>query len=219
MMEAAMGAAVQAGARRRYQEIIAEAVLPNAAVLDEMFDFEPLVSRNGDLVVVPPVASGAGAATRIESEASASSQAASFRLARPARLASAVPHWRHYLLELPDGPAETHPSLLPEGAAELGRWRRWVDRGWALGVERAEALFQENVAKLARDYAGMMLFRRLAAGSLASGPVAAETEAGAEAGGSELVLGKKLYRLTETGRFLAPGPPRPPGPGQAEGPP
>jgi defect-in-organelle-trafficking protein DotC len=205
MREAATGTALQAGARWRYSRILEEAVLPRAAELDALFDFGSLVGRRGRLVIVPPVVTSAGDALLVESPVSASSQAGGYRLVRGARLIAVVPDWRHYLLELPEGPKGPHPSLLPKGAAELGRWRRWVDSGWEMGARRAEALFAENVARLARDYSGMMLFRRLAAESLAKGPVTDETFSAMEMTDDEIVFEWRAYRLTSTGRFEAAG--------------
>jgi hypothetical protein len=72
-------------------------------------------------------------------------------------------------------------------------------------VARADSLFSEHAASLARDYGGMMLFRRLAAESLAQGPVTAETMAAVEGTKDALVFDRILYRLTETGRLLVPG--------------
>jgi defect-in-organelle-trafficking protein DotC len=162
------------------------------------------MGRKGRLVVIPPVASGAGEALRLETERSATSQLGSYRLIRGARLASIAPHWRHYLLELPDGPSGIHPSLHPRSAEESGRWRVWVDRGWELGVRRADELFGLNVSNLARDYAGMMLFRRLVAERLATGPVTAESLSEMVVGEDEIVFDRKLWRLTEDGRFAVP---------------
>lgn len=202
MREAALGSAVQAGTKWRYQRIISDVVLPNEALLDEMFDFEPLVGREGSLVVVPPVVTSSGEALSVHSDVSASSQGKSYRLVRGGRMVSVIPHWRHYLMELPDGPKGLHHALLPKSGPELGRWRGWVDQGWERGIKRADELFEENVARLARDYAGMMLFRRLAAESLASGPITAETLNSLEISDDEIVFERRHYRLTETGRFI-----------------
>jgi defect-in-organelle-trafficking protein DotC len=205
MREAAMGAGVQAGARWRYEKILSEVVLPNAYILDDVFDFGPLVFRKGRLYVIPPVITSSGEAVRVDGDLSAVSQSESFKLIRGARIAAVIPHWRHYLMELPDGPQGLHSTLLPDSSSELGRWRGWVDKGWETGVRRAEELFEENVAALARDYAGMMIFRRLLAESLVAGPVTEESFDSADVSGDEMVFGKRIYRLTETGRFITIG--------------
>jgi defect-in-organelle-trafficking protein DotC len=139
---------------------------------------------------------------RLESDKLGTSQEASFRLVRGGRMTTIAPHWRHYLMELPEGPKDVHPSLLPGTASELGKWRGWVDKGWETGVRRADELFEENVSNLARDYAGMMLFRRLAAENLAKGPVTAETLSSMEISDDEIVFERRAYLLTETGRFV-----------------
>ncbi|MDR2443500.1 MAG: type IV secretion system DotC family protein [Deltaproteobacteria bacterium] len=212
MREAAMGASVQAGARWRYLKILEEVVIPKEKELDELFDFEHLVSRYENLIVVPPVVTRASKALRIDNEStlennkfgSAVSQGQSYQMVRPAHLATLVPHWRHYLMNLPDGPLSIDNSLLPIGELESRRWRDWVDRGWSMGVEHADKIFSQNANNLARDYAGMMLFKRLVLENLASGPVTFEKIIGTKVTDDSMVFDIKSFELVEPGRFVGP---------------
>jgi defect-in-organelle-trafficking protein DotC len=200
---AALGAAAQAGARWRYQKILNEVVEPLAPQLDDLFDFGDLVTKKGPLVILPPVVTGAGEAMRLNNPSQGSSQEKSYRFVRPAMMVSVVPNWRHYLLTVPSGPGSIHPSLRPV-AAEIGRWRKFIDEGWVLGIREADRLFNNNTSLLARDYAGMMMFKRLVSESLALEPVTEEQLIELEVKEQEIVFNKSLYRLNEKGRFVEP---------------
>jgi defect-in-organelle-trafficking protein DotC len=216
MKEAAMGSAVQAGARWRYAKILQEVVGPMEERLDELFDFEPLISRRGNLILVPPVVTEAGEGLRMGPPSTASGdngsagsrsavgQSKSYQMIRSAYLSALAPHWRHYLMDLPDGPGGFHPSLLPEGSLETSQWRSWVDQGWELGVRHAERLFEQKSSQLARDYSGMLLFKRLVYLNLAVGPQAKENKIDLEILGREMIFDRKYFQLIEEGRFAEP---------------
>jgi hypothetical protein len=205
LKEAALSSAIQAGARWRYQKILDEIVGPREKLLDDLFDFSQLVSGNGKLVMIPPVATSAGEAIRLADSRTALGQDGSYSLIGQARLAGIAPNWRHYLLDLPQGPSEIHPALKPKGGAELKQWKKEVDRGWKLGEEQANHLFASNVASLTRDYVGMMIFNRLVFEKYAQEAGTQETITDLEVRESEIVFKKTLYQLVGEDGFVAPG--------------
>ncbi|MDR1050945.1 MAG: type IV secretion system DotC family protein [Deltaproteobacteria bacterium] len=202
--EAALGASVQAGARWRYERILEEVAGPLSESLDFLFDFGPLVGERGGVFVVPPVATSAGPALKMETEKSALGQEKSYRLFSDARLAGVRPDWRHYLLRLPEGPGPVHGSLRPKGGSELSRWRGWVSEGWRLGVEQADRLFASNVATLTRDYVGMLTFKRLVVEDYARQSETSLTETALDVRAREMVFQKTLYRLVGQDGFVFP---------------
>ncbi|MDR3135684.1 MAG: type IV secretion system DotC family protein [Deltaproteobacteria bacterium] len=204
LSEMALGAGIQAGARWRYGEILREVVGPREKLLDEIFDFGPLVTTNGKLVLVPPVAAFAGEALRLSGPKAALGQDGSYSLVSEARLSGLAPDWRHYLLGLPRGPSGIHEAYLPKGGAELKKWRSQVDRGWQLGIEQADRLFASNLATLSRDYVGMMIFKRLIVGKYAKEAGTTESVTDLEVKESEIVFRKTLYRLVGKDGFVAP---------------
>jgi defect-in-organelle-trafficking protein DotC len=197
--------AVQAGARWRYQEIVEDIIKPREELLDQLFDFESLVSKNGPVVMIPPVATQAGQAVRLKDSQTALGQDGSYSLISKARLATVKPDWRHYLLKIPQGPGEIHETLKPKGFKELQRWRKQFDRGWAQGLAQADRLFASNVATLSRDYVGMMIFKRLILERYAREAGTSETITDLEVGESEIVFRKTLYQLVGQDSFVDPG--------------
>jgi defect-in-organelle-trafficking protein DotC len=203
--ELALSSGVQAGARWRYQRILDEIVLPREGLLDDLFDFGPLVTVKDGLVLIPPAAVQAGPALRLSGDREASGQDGSYRLLSPARLSSVKPDWRHYLMRPPKGPGPVPGPLAPSGAAEASGWRREVDRGWRLGLAQGDRLFAANVAALGRDYLGLLIYRRLTAEKLARPAGTFETVTDLEASPTELVFRKTLYRLVGGDGFAPAG--------------
>ncbi|MDR3153434.1 MAG: type IV secretion system DotC family protein [Deltaproteobacteria bacterium] len=205
--EAAFSASVQAGARWRYARILEERVAPNEAKLDRLFDFKALMIRKGDVWVLPPVATGAGRAVRLEEGSlKASGQEKSYRLVEKAKMALGPPDWREYLAAGLPQPEDIHPSILPSGLREARLWRERVDKGWKTGAEEAEDLFRRRAALLARDYAGMLLFRELSGERLVSGPEVKVTGKARSARDEELVYMLTEYGLESRGTFLTEDP-------------
>jgi defect-in-organelle-trafficking protein DotC len=199
-----LGSAIQAGARWRYERILKEIVGPREKFLDELFDFARLVTDNGKLYLIPPVAASAGEAIRLSGDRSALGQDGSYSLVEKARLSGIPPDWRHYLMVLPQGPAAVHEALRPKGATELKSWKKEIDRGWKMGVEQANRLFDSNVAALTRDYVGMMIFKRLVFERYARESGTQETITDLEVKESEIVFKKTLYQLVGQEGFVAP---------------
>jgi hypothetical protein len=201
--EAAFSGSVQAGAAWRYGQLLREAAAPNEAALDRLFDFRALMTRKGDVWVLPPVAVAAGRAVRLESATRARGQERSYRLAEKARMALGPPDWREYLYPAPDPPADAHPSILPSSAAESRLWRERVGKGWRTGAEEGEALFRGRAALLARDYAGMILYQELQGERLAAAPEVSVRGRALDSSDEELIYMLTDYGLEGRGAFTA----------------
>ena len=200
--EAAYSQAIQLGARSRYQEILDSVVRPAEKRLDAVFDFKALLIRQGGVTVLPPVLGEAGAALRVDGGGrSAEYQDASFFMVSKAKIVSGPPDWRHYLyldLKAPDAVPE---SLRPQSATESSKWKERVVAGWEIGTEQADVLFRSQVAKLTRDYAGLLLYEELKGAKRVEPPRLAETGAAEVKSESELVYGRRRYELLFEGSF------------------
>lgn len=204
LREVALSSAILAGARWRYERILSEIVAPREKLLDELFDFKALVSDNGKLYLIPPVATWAGEAIRLADSRTALGQDKSYSLISKARLAGVAPDWRHYLMTAPQGPPEIHKALRPKGGAELKKWKKEVDRGWKIGLEQADRVFASNVAELSRDYVGMMIFKRLVFEDYARQAGTHETITDLEVKEREIIFKKTLYQLVGQDGFVKP---------------
>lgn len=204
--EAALSAGIKAGVKYRYQQILDEVVEPNKTELDMLFNFTPLLITQGEVVATPPVIARAGAALRVGDDGIVSFQKGSHKFINSANIITGVPTWRNYLNMNIAEPEELHPSIFPTGGKEIKKWKAWVNEGWKIGIEQADLLFESNVAKLVRDYKGMLIYYGLAAEGLVEKPVIKTTPTGTHIMTKEVIYERTLYQVTQDGKFRKPPP-------------
>ena len=201
--DAALSAAIKAGTRHRYAEIIETIVAPHSYELDALFNFTPLLIESGEVTAMPPIIQRAGPALRMDGAGVVSVQSGSYKFLRSARIITAPPNWRNYLImrQGVESDDEVHRSLYPGNAEELSRWRKWVDEGWRLGVAQADALFQNNMARLVRDYRGILIYYALASEGLVEKPFIKVNKTGTHILSKEVIYDRNLYTMAADGQF------------------
>lgn len=204
--DAALSAGIKAGVRYRYQQILDQVVEPNKTELDMLFNFTPLLITEGEVVATPPIIARAGAALRVGDDGVVSFQKGSYKFVSSANIITGVPTWRNYLYMNIAEPEELHPSILPINSKEIKKWKASVNEGWKMGIEQAELLFESNVAKLVRDYKGMLIYYGLAAEGLVEKPVIKTTPTGNHIMTKEVIYERTLYQVTQDGKFRKPPP-------------
>jgi hypothetical protein len=201
--EAAQLVTLQTAIAWRYRRLL-ERVESYAGIMDTAFNFSPLLMTHGDALIMPPVLTRAGASMRIEKPDTATTSQTSYELLAPARYVPAAPHWREFLMT--DGfpaPEKPNPAVMPKNDKERAIWRTAVRETWAQGVEEADRLFADNVARMTRQYRGVMLYHLLTAQHLLSKVGTASADLGMKTsdGGNKLHIGQKVYRLTAPSAF------------------
>jgi defect-in-organelle-trafficking protein DotC len=200
--EAAYSTAIQLGTNSRYREILKTVVEPLEKSLDSIFDFKRLMIREGDISVIPPVLSEAGKALRVgESGKSAVYQEQSFLMVSKAKIVPVSPNWREYLFIDLKNPSDIHESLFPQNMKERSLWQERVQKGWEIGIEQGDLLFKNQVAKLTRDYTGLLLYEELKAKKQLETPTIENKAIGEKVTQNELVHGLKSYELSFDGGF------------------
>ena len=101
-------------------------------------------------------------------------------------------------------PEKPNPAVMPKNDKERRIWRAAVREAWAQGLEEADQLFADNVARMARTYRGVMLYHLLTAQQLLSKVNTASAEVGMKTSdnGNKLHIGQKVYRITAPSAFL-----------------
>ncbi len=118
-----------------------------------------------------------------------------------ARFVTASPHWREYLWMDYEKPELPDPSLLPKDENEQKVWDKYVSEGWLSGVQQANAIFQENLGRLKRDYQGMVRYRTLLAQGIVSAPFVARNDMGVTGNSEELAINDRILRITALPSF------------------
>jgi hypothetical protein len=201
--EAGQLVGVQSGMSWRYGRLMTETE-KYAATLDTSYNFAPLLILSGDAMVLPPILTLGDESMRIEADNAATSALKTYEILEDARFVGTAPHWRSYLMiENFPAPEAPNPVLLPKTSAEKRIWMKAVAEGWSIGVEQADQIYIENMAKLVRDFRGITLFHALHEGQMVQRPKLADSSLGTRVSDRKLHVDQKVYRITAPAIFNA----------------
>jgi hypothetical protein len=202
--EAAQLVTIQTAVSWRYKQLLAETER-HAAIMDTAFNFGPLLMTQGEALIMPPVLTRAGASMRIEKPDTATTAKTSYELLAPARYVPAAPSWREFMMvdSFPE-PEKPNPAVMPKDEKERAIWRSAVRDAWARGITEADQLYADNVARMVRQYRGVMLYHLLTAQHLLSRVNTASADLGMKTSdnGGKLNIGQNVYRITAPSAFI-----------------
>ncbi|MDR2820404.1 MAG: type IV secretory system conjugative DNA transfer family protein [Desulfovibrio sp.] len=202
--EAAQLVTIQTAIAYRYKQLLA-ATEGYSAIMDAAFDFSPLVMTHGEALIMPPLLTRAGASMRIEEPDTATASETSYELLAPAAYISTVPNWREFLMaDAFPAPEKPNPAVMPKDDKERAIWRAAVREAWAQGLAEADQLYADNVARMTRQYRGVMLYHLLTAQHLLNRVNTASADLGLKISGNKLNIGQKVYRITAPSSFTVP---------------
>jgi defect-in-organelle-trafficking protein DotC len=193
--EAAYAMGVQAGAKWR-NERISEVLEGQAAHLDTIFAFRLLLI---DGQVLPPIIVRSDRSTEL-SDRTVVKTGTSYKIIKDARFVSTPPSWRDYF-QTEFTVREVAPNLYPNSSEEVEAWEQEVARGWALGVQQADNIFEINMRLLTRDMRGLILFRQLAGQGYLSLPQVATGRYAIRIGDKNLDMDQTSFTIVEDSKF------------------
>lgn len=189
----ALSYGTQAGFARRSYEI-QQTVQKRSDELDEVYNFQGLILERN---VLPPVL--AEATNSLEATGSDTVRLTdhTYQIVSQARFVTTTPSWRDYLLQpiSVQGPNGEF-TLTPRDAKEKRYWDAQLKEGWADGVKQADQVFQAELARLDRDYKGMVLYRHLLSRRMVSTPFVAESNLGVTGDGNRIAVNDRILRIT-----------------------
>jgi defect-in-organelle-trafficking protein DotC len=162
--------------------------------LDSIFNFNVLMLNHG---VMPPVLEVGDNSLNLADPNTIRVADRTYKIVQQARFATTPPNWREYLLLPYSKPTLPDRTLLPRSPDELAVWRRGIRTGWDKGIQQAYSIFQQNMARLKRDFRGMMLYRKLLAERMISPPFVARTELGVTGDGNDMRVNDQVLRIVE----------------------
>ncbi len=118
-----------------------------------------------------------------------------YRIIKQARFVTLAPTWRDYLQMDERRPPLPDESLWPKTDEEREVWAEYVEIGWFDGIAQADLIYTENLARLKRDYQGMVRYRMLLAQNMVSAPQVAHRELGITGGGEEMAINDRTLTI------------------------
>lgn len=192
LRDTAMTLGAQSGLHDRAKQINAM-LEARTAHLNKVFNFDGMMLANN---VLPPVLIEGRDSLNLANADSIRIADRTYEIAQQAKFVTAPPTWRSYLWMDYQKPPVPNATLLPKDSQEREVWRKYVEKGWKQGGEQAEAIFKENLARLKRDYHGMILYRKLLAQNIVSAPYVAKTSLGITGGGASIRVNDQVLRIT-----------------------
>lgn len=162
--------------------------------LDTIFNFNAMVLSHG---VIPPVLEAGDNNLNLADPNTIRVADRSYKIVQQARFATTPPNWREYLWLAFDKPQLPDKSLLPKTSEEQRIWKQGIRAGWDKGIQQAYNIFQQNMARLKRDFRGMALYRKLLQEQMISPPFVARTELGVTGDGNDMRINDQVLRIVE----------------------
>jgi defect-in-organelle-trafficking protein DotC len=192
LRETALSLGAQAGLAWR-AKLIDDALVKQTRHLDSIYDFNALVLEHN---VLPPVLVEGRKTLNLADAQTIRISDRTYKVAKQARFVTTAPDWRQYLWLDYKKPEYPHPSLLPKTREEREVWCTFVEKGWRNGVDQANIILEENIARIREDFTGMILYRKLLSMNMVSPPYVSHTDLGVTGDTEEMHIDDRVLRIT-----------------------
>ena len=192
LKETALSLGAQSGLAWRAKYIDDELV-KQTRNLDTIYDFNALVLEHN---VLPPVLLEGRNTLNLADTQTIRVSDRTYKVAKQAHFITTAPDWRQYLWMDYQPPEPPHVSLLPTNKEERDIWATYVEKGWNNGVEQANTILEESIARIKEDFTGMILYRKLLAMNMVSPPYVSNTELGVTGDAGEIRIDDRVLRIT-----------------------
>lgn len=162
--------------------------------LESIYNFNAMMLTHG---VIPPVLEQGDYTLNLHDPNTIRVSDRTYRIVKQARFATTAPNWREYIWLSYSKPPLPDKTLLPRTAEEQKIWRDGIRSGWEKGIEQAYSIFQQNLARLKRDFSGMVLYRKLLQEKMISQPFVSRTELGVTGSGEDMRVNDQVLRIVE----------------------
>lgn len=166
--------------------------------LETIYNFNGMLLTHG---VLPPVLVESDESLNLADPNTIRVADKTYKIVAQARFATTPPNWRDYLWMPYNKPEMPDKVLLPRTEEERKIWIKAIRVGWEKGTEQSYSIFQQNLARLKRDYQGMILYRKLLQEKMVSPPYVSKTELGVTGNGTDMRINDQVLRITELPRL------------------
>lgn len=192
LKETALSLGAQAGLAWRAR-IIDEQLTKQTRTLDTIYDFNSLVLEHN---ILPPVLLEGRNTLNLADAQNIRVSDRTYKVAKQAHFVTTPPTWRQYLWLDYVKPEYPNYTLLPKTKLEKKIWCMYTAKGWKNGVEQANTILEENIARIKEDFGGMILYRKLLAMNMVSPPYVSHTDLGVTGDASEIRIDDRVLRIT-----------------------
>ncbi len=161
--------------------------------LDRIFNFNYLILNQN---VLPPILAEGKNILNLADDFTIRVADQKYQIVQPPRFITTPPNWRNYIWMGYIKPEIPNSTLLPQNATERKVWNDYIRIGWNDGIIQADQIFSTNLARLQRDYEGMILYRKLLAQHMVSPPYVSEAELGVTGDGNDIHINDRVLRIT-----------------------
>lgn len=192
LQELALSIGAQGGLACRARQI--NCVLEqNSKSLDRIFDFNLMMLPHN---IVPPVLEEGRSVLNLADCQEIRIADRIYKIIKQACFVTTPPNWRDYLWLNYVPPDAPFGGMLPKNKCECVIWKCYTALGWQKGMEQANAIYAANLARLKRDFQGMVLYRTLLTQHMISPPYIGRTELGITGDCSNLRINDQVLRIT-----------------------
>lgn len=192
LKETALSLGAQSGLAYRAKQID-EQLNHQDRQLDKVFNFEALMLNQN---VLPPVLLEGRNTLNLANEHAIRISDRTYKIYKQARFATTAPNWRQYLWMDYQRPERPNKTLLPKDKQERQVWDHYVELGWRNGIEQANTILGDNLARIKEDYTGMILYRKLLAMNMVTPPYVSHTDLGITGNSNEMHIDDRVLRIT-----------------------
>ncbi len=192
LKETALSLGAQAGLAWR-SKIIDQDLTKQTRNLDTIYDFNSLVLEHN---ILPPVLLEGRNTLNLADAQSIRVSDRTYKVSKQAHFITTPPTWRQYLWLDYVKPEAPNVTLLPKTKGEKEIWCIYTEKGWKNGIDQANTILEENIARIKEDFGGMILYRKLLAMNMVSPPYVSHTELGVTGDASEIHIDDRVLRIT-----------------------
>lgn len=203
--EAATAYGTRKGHQRRTWEIN-KMLEDRGPTLSQVFDFTRVVdlAPGGAGVIVPPIVSAGTRAFTVDAAGTEAAVADAYMtITKPGRISRTAPVWQEYLVSGAPTPQEPPKSVLPTDKDEVRLFQSKFNEGWEEGKKLADDELEARIAKLQRDYHGMLQYRKLVANGMMDRLVLTDADFGVTSKDGEMRIGSRVVKITSEADFQA----------------
>jgi defect in organelle trafficking protein DotC len=161
--------------------------------LDRIFNFNYLILNQN---VLPPILAEGRNILNLADDYTIRVSDHEYQIVQPPRFITTPPNWRNYIWMGYKKPETPNGTLLPKNSSERAIWNEYIQAGWNDGITQADQIFSTNLARLKRDYEGMILYRKLLAQNMASPPYVSRAELGVTGDSNNIHINDRVLRIT-----------------------